>query len=76
MLKMRLVVMGSTITDDEMLAHILNNVSKSYEGVVTNTQTTMRMHQTPVSVFDMKGAIKDRYQYMNCLLYTSPSPRD
>ena len=22
------------------------------------------MHQTPVMVFDMKGAIKDRYQYM------------
>ena len=36
MLKMRLAVMGSTITDDDMLAHILNNVSKSYEGVVTN----------------------------------------
>ena len=62
MLKMRLAVMGSTITDDDMLAHILNNVSKSYEGVVTNTM--MRMHQTPVSVFDMKGAIKDRFQYM------------
>ena len=39
-------------------------MSKPYECVVTNTQTTMRMHQTPVSVFDMKGAIKDRFQYM------------
>ena len=43
---------------------ILKNVLKSYEGVVTNTQTTMRMHQTPVTVFDLKGAIKDRFQYM------------
>ena len=50
--------MGSTITDDDTLAHILNNVSKSYEGVVTNTQTTMRMHQSPEIVFDMKGANK------------------
>ena len=36
-LKMRLVVMGSTITEDDMLAQLLLNATKEYEGVVMNT---------------------------------------
>ena len=69
--KTRLSIMGSTISEDDMLAHLLLNVTKEYEGVVMNTQTSMRLNQTPVMVEDLKGAIRDRYLYMNCLLYTS-----
>ena len=36
-LKMRLAIMGSTISEDDMLAHLLLNVTKEYEGVVMNT---------------------------------------
>ena len=38
-------------------------MSKWYDGVVTNTQTMMRMHQTPVMVIDLL-VIWDRYKYM------------
>ena len=62
--KMRLTAMSSTITNDDMLAHLLLNVTKEYEGVVMNTQTTMHLHQTLVTVNDFKGVIKDCYKYM------------
>ena len=62
--KMRLAIMGSTISEDNMLVHLLLNVTKEYEGVVMNTQMSMRLNQTPVTAEDFKGAIRDRYLYM------------
>ena len=63
--KIRLGIMGSGISDEDMITHLMRKVSlKEYKSVVAYVQTMMRMNLARVTVENLKGAIRDRYKYM------------
>ena len=54
--------MGSNIPDEDMIAHLMHKISsKEYDPLVAHMMTMMRANPAQVTVANLMGAIRDRY---------------
>ena len=61
-LRARLIAAGSKMDDEELLEHVLNNLPKEYEIVVSKLEDRLGATTDPLTIEDVRAALNLRYQ--------------
>jgi len=64
-LRVRLIAAGSRMDDDELLEHVLNNLPKEYEIVVSKLEDRLGSTTDPLTIEDVRSALNLKYQRLS-----------
>ena len=64
-LRVQLMSAGSTMSDDDLLEHILNNLPKEYEIVLSKLEDRLRSATDPLTIEDVRSALNLKYQRLS-----------
>ena len=64
-LRVRLIAAGSKMDDEELLEHVLNNLPKEYEIVVSKLEDRLGATTDPLTIEDVRSALNLKYQRLS-----------
>jgi hypothetical protein len=64
-LRVRMSELGSEMTDDQFILHILNNLGKDYESQVERIEDRIGDAENPLTIEDMREVLNLRFERMN-----------